>query len=169
MPVESDFLQILTVLHRHEVDFVIVGGIAAILQGSPVMTEDLDLVYSTEPDNVSRLAHAVREIEARYRDPAGRIIEPDEAKLASLRINLLDTRLGKLDLLWTIGNGAAFIDLLPRCETFEVAGLRLSVIPLEVLIEAKEIADRPKDRQALPFLRQLLALQQGNEEGRSSQ
>jgi len=166
MPVESDFLQILALLHRHGIDFVIVGGISAILHGSPVMTEDLDLVYSTEPENVARLTRALREIGARYRDPAGRIIEPDEAKLASIRINLLDTRLGKLDLLQKIGDGATFSDLLPRCETFEIADLRLPVIPLEVLIESKEIANRPKDRQALPFLRQLLAIQRDEEEDR---
>ncbi len=92
------------------------------------------------------------------------MIEPDEVKLASLRFNLLDTRLGKLDLLQAIGNNATFVDLLPRCELFEIENLRLSVIPLAILIESKEIADRPKDRQALPFLRQLLALRQGEEE-----
>ena len=80
------FLDILEVLGRHRVEFVIVGGVAAVLEGAPVATFDLDVVYARDADNIVRLATALRELDAVYKDPAGRRLLPDEAKLAAMTV-----------------------------------------------------------------------------------
>ena len=155
----SQFLDLLKVLTTHRVDFVIVGGVAGVLAGVPLLTLDLDIVVDPAPANNERLLAALRQLNARYRDPAGRTILPDTAKLESLRMNLFTTDLGDFDVIRTIGPDLGYQDLVSRCHDYQVADLRVRAIDLPTLIEAKEIADRPKDRYALLFLRQTLAMQ----------
>lgn len=80
-PRSVKFLGLLRVLLHHGVDFFVVGGVAAQLEGAPILTLDLDVVYAKTPENLDRLLAALRELKARYRDPAGRHIEPDKEKL----------------------------------------------------------------------------------------
>ncbi|HEV7518403.1 MAG TPA: hypothetical protein VGR07_19070 [Thermoanaerobaculia bacterium] len=161
------FLGILRVLLRHGVDFFVVGGVAAQLEGAPILTLDLDILYDKAPENVERLLAALRELKARYRDPAGRHIEPDRTKLETFRINLLLTELGALDVLGAIGNGFTYQDLLDRTISYELGEARVRVLELAAVIETKEQANRDKDRAALPVLRQTLAMKnrlKGDEE-----
>ena len=65
MAVEAKFDEVLRVLSRKKVEFIVVGGIAAILQGSPLSTEDIDWVYLSSEKNLSLLATVLRELEAR--------------------------------------------------------------------------------------------------------
>ena len=157
MPTELKFDEVLRVLTRNEVKFIVVGGVAAILQGSPLTTEDVDIVYLSADDNNARLAKALRELEARYFDPAGRQIEPDVSRLASMKMHLLDTSCGRVDVLRTVGEDLVYEDLVERSRVLEVAEFRVRVLDLETIIETKEHADRPKDRYQLLFLRQLQA------------
>ena len=85
MATELRFDEVLRVLTRNEVEFIVVGGVAAIHQGSPLNTEDVDVVYLPSEENNTRLARALRELEAYYLDPAGRHIEPNVSRLASMR------------------------------------------------------------------------------------
>ena len=95
-----DFSEILRVLHRHEVEFVTVGGLAAVFNGAPVTTVDVDILHRRTPENVARLLSALRELEAVYRqDP--RNIAPDESHLNGPGHQLLHTKHGDLDALGT--------------------------------------------------------------------
>ena len=152
------FLGLLRTLLRHGVDFFVVGGVAAQLAGAPILTLDLDVVYDKAPDNLGRLLAALRELNARYRDPAGRHIEPDMAKLETLRLHLLLTDLGALDILGVIGDGLTYQDLLGRTVSYQLGEARIRVLELAAVIETKEYANRDKDRAVLPVLRQTLAL-----------
>ena len=98
-PLKPRYFQLLELLSRHDVDFIVIGGVAAILEGVPITTLDLDIVYDRSPKNLERLLEVLRTVEAHYRDPAGRHIVPDLDKLATIRINLLRTNLGPLDVL----------------------------------------------------------------------
>jgi hypothetical protein len=147
---------ILQVLGRHGVDFILVGGVAAVLEGAPVATFDLDVVPDPAPENRGRLLEALRELNARYLDLAGRHFVPDEAKLASMRLHQLLTDAGPLDVLTTIGAGMTYSDLTGRTRQIEVAGHRFRCLKLDAIIESKEQADREKDRAALPILRRTL-------------
>ena len=155
MATEARFDAILGVLARHGVEHVVVGGVAAILQGSPLTTEDLDVVYDCTQENLARLERALKELRAFYLDPAGGRIEPDAERLASGRVHLLKTECGRLDALRTVGNDLAFEDLVEESSVFEIEDLRVRVLALEAIIVTKEHANRPKDQYQLPFLRQL--------------
>ncbi len=158
MDAELRFLDILRALTRHEVDFVVVGGVAAILEGAPISTFDVDVVYHRTDDNNARLAAALRELNALYKDPAGRRIVPDVEKLATINRHLLITDLGPLDVLVGIGRDLSYDQLIDRTIEYEVADLSLKVLDLETVIESKEFAGRDKDRATLPILRRTLEL-----------
>lgn len=160
------FLGLIRALLRHKVDFIVVGGVAALLEGAPIVTLDLDVLFDRAPENVVRLLAALQDLHARYRDPAGRHIEPDVEKLATLRMHLLRTDLGPLDVLGVIGSGLTYQDLLGRTLEHDLQGTRVRVLDLAAVIETKEQANRDKDRAALPVLRQTLLLKAGEKENR---
>ena len=93
------FSEILRTLVRHEVEFVVVGATAANLRGVDISTSDLDIVFRQTAENRSRLTSALEELDASYFDPAGRTILPSPERLRDNRLNLLRTRLGRLDAL----------------------------------------------------------------------
>lgn len=148
----NNFLRQLATLLGHEVEFIIVGGVAAVLEGAPVLTLDLDILYRQTPQNTTRLLGALEEMRAHYRDPAGRHVVPDATKLATFRINLFETDLGDLDVLGRIGQDQTYSDLLDRTNRFEVGGLSVRVLDLEAVIETKRHANRDKDHAMMPVL-----------------
>lgn len=140
---------------------VVVGGVAAILEGAPITTLDLDVVYRNDPDNVRRLATALSELEAVYRDPAGRRIEPTLERLQRNRVKLMESRLGMLDAMQEVGAGWTHAEVLARSCPMRVDDLEIRVLELAAVIETKEAADRDKDRAMLPVLRQTLEQRRG--------
>jgi predicted nucleotidyltransferase len=148
---------LLRLLARHGVEHIVVGGVAAVLQGAPILTRDLDIVHSRSPDNIRRLLAALAEVHAFYRTRTDRRFEPGEAELASAGHQLLATDLGDLDLLGTVGEGQAFDDLLGRTVRFELSGASVTVLDLAAVIELKEAVGRDKDRAVLAVLRHVLA------------
>lgn len=150
------FLGLLRALLHHEVDFLVVGGVAAQLEGAPILTFGLDVLYDKSAANLDRLLAVLRELGARYRDPAGRHIEPDALKLDTMRLHRLLTDLGPLDVLGTVGSGLTYQDLAGRTILYELDGMQIRVLQLAAVIETKEQANREKDRAVLPVLRQTL-------------
>jgi hypothetical protein len=152
------FRETLEVLDRHHVECILVGGVAAVLQGVPISTLDTDIVYRRTADNVERLVGALRQLEAIYRDPAGRRIEPDATRFAAGGHHLLETRLGPLDVLATIGANRTYEDLERYAARYTLEGMSILLLDLRVIIETKEQAGRSKDLLALPVLRETLRL-----------
>ncbi|MDI1446829.1 DUF6036 family nucleotidyltransferase [Polyangium sp. 6x1] len=146
---------ILRTLLHHRVDFVVVGGMAAVLQGAPVHTFDIDIVYSRAEDNVARLLAALRDLDAVFRTDPRRLV-PNESHLLSAGHKLLSTRHGVLDVLGTIEEDTSYEDLLPDTLWLEVAGAPIRVLSLERLIQIKEKLTRPKDRAMLLVLKATL-------------
>ncbi len=146
------FGEILRLLATAEVEFIVVGMTAGILQGAPVTTLDLDIVHRRSPENVARLLRVLATIDAIYRhDP--RKLHPQESHLIGPGHQLLTTSHGDLDCLGTIGEGVGYEALLDRTVNLSLAsGLTIRVLSLPALIEAKKRAGRPKDLAALPLL-----------------
>ena len=156
-PARPDFLLILRTLSGRRVDFIVVGGVCAVLHGAPLATFDLDLVHSREPDNVERLMTALEELDAYYRGQGGRVIRPDGSHLSSPGHQLLMTKAGPLDLLGVIGKGRGYEELLKHTVEASVSGdVTVRLLDLETLIETKQEAAREKDRAVLAILRQTL-------------
>jgi len=151
----TDFHRILKTLADANVDFIVVGGVAAVLQGAPIHTKDLDILYSLEPANQARLLGALQELGAVFRDDPRRIA-PNLSHLASLGHKLLTTSAGKLDCLGTIEEHTTYEDILDHVEWMQVDEMRIRVISLPRLIQVKEKLTRPKDQLALLQLRATL-------------
>jgi hypothetical protein len=151
----SGFRAVLQTLVDHQVEFIVVGGVAAVLTGAPVNTFDLDVVHSTDPDNLSRLLKALRQLDAHYRHRPE--FRPEESHLATKGHQLLQTRYRFLDVLGAIGNGRMYSDLLPHTELVELSPeLRVRVLDLETQVAIKEETGSEKDLAVLPVLRSTL-------------
>jgi len=150
------FAEILRLLAVGEVEFIVVGMTAGILQGAPVTTVDLDVVHRRSPQNVGRLLRVLGELGAVYRhDP--RQLRPAESHLVGPGHQLLRTAHGDLDCLGTIDQDRGYEELLGQTVEMRLAGgLRIRVLSLPALIEAKERSGRPKDLAVLPLLRATL-------------
>ncbi|WP_437284120.1 nucleotidyltransferase domain-containing protein [Sorangium sp. So ce406] len=146
---------ILHALVHHGVEFIVVGGMAAALQGAPVNTLDIDIVYSRSEQNIGRLMTALTDLEAVFRTDPRRLI-PNESHLRSTGHKLLQTKHGLLDVLATIEESTSYDDLLPDTTVLEIAGALVRVLSLERLIEVKAKLTRPKDRAMLLVLQATL-------------
>ena len=154
---ENDFYAALRVLHDAGVEFIVVGGLSAVLNGAPINTFDLDVVHSREPENIGRLVRALEALDAIYRIQPSRRLRPSASHLASPGHQNLLTRYGPLDFLGTIGRDLNYNDLLAHSPEKDVGeGLRVRVLDLETLIEIKEQLGGEKDRAVLPILRRTL-------------
>jgi len=152
-----DFLAILRRLAEHKIDFIVVGGVCAALQGAPVATFDLDLVHSRKPANIDRLLAALETLDAHYREPVARWIKPTKSHLASSGHQLLMTSFGPLDLLGTIGAARDYESLLSDTTEMEIdRALKVRLLGLAALIRIKEETGGEKDVAILPTLRRTL-------------
>ena len=141
-------------LYDAGVEFVVVGGLSATLNGVPINTFDVDVVHSRSPENVDRILPVLEALDAVYRSQPERRLRPVRSALLSTGHQNLVTKDGPLDLLGEIGNGLGYEELLRRSEEMLIAdGVRVRVLNLETLIEVKEQLNGEKDRAMLPILR----------------
>ena len=159
MPAESEtsLAAILRTLTAHRVEFIVVGGVSAVLQGAPLTTFDIDVVHSRAPENLPRLLAALAELNAHSRAQPERRLKPAKSHLETGGHQLLMTRYGPLDLLGEIGSGHGYDDLLRDVVDFELApGFRVHVLGLGRLIEVKRETAGEKDLAVLPVLQRTL-------------
>lgn len=145
-------------LAERGVDYVLIGGLAAVLHGSTAMTNDADIVPAPAEDNLTRLAGALRDLGARIRaaaSPDGVGFDPHPALLASMTMLNLTTRCGDLDLAFSPAGLDDYAALAERSVAMDVAGHLVKVAALHDIIRSKEAAGRPKDHATLPVLRAL--------------
>jgi hypothetical protein len=162
--VQTKFLEILRLLRESGADFVIVGGLAGVLNGAPIHTLDLDIVHSRDAANVARLLPVLESLDAVFRIQPERRIKPNASYVSGPgHLNLI-TRFGPLDVLGSIGRGLTYPDLLPHSVEQDIGdGIRVRVLNLETLISLKEDLGREKDRAILTLLRQTLEEQRRQE------
>jgi hypothetical protein len=151
--------EIFACLDRHGVRFVVIGGLAAVLHGSPLATLDLDICPSRENANLARLRAALDELKARIRSSdssVGVAFPLDAAFLGSVEILNLTTGFGDLALVFLPPGTRGFDDLIHRAVSMKIHATDVPVASVEDLIRSKEASKRPKDLRSLPLLRQLL-------------
>lgn len=134
-----------------DIEFVVVGGMAAVLHGAPVVTHDLDIVHRQTADNVLRLVNLLDALHAVMRDDPRNLKPPRDGFLGRGHI-LLRTDRGALDVLCRLGSGQDYDWLLPHTEPVAVDRYVVRVIDLPTLIQVKAETNRAKDRLMLPIL-----------------
>ncbi|MBW1683221.1 MAG: hypothetical protein JRJ83_17740 [Deltaproteobacteria bacterium] len=155
-PTSASLGEVLEGLLDAGVDFILVGGLAAVIQGAPVTTMDVDIVHSQSPENISRLLAFLKSVEAVHRRLDDKLIEPKERDLSGKGHVLLTTRIGPLDILGAIEWGRSYEELLEHTIEIDFRGHRLRVLDLKTLIELKKTSTDPKDKQRLPVLKETL-------------
>jgi hypothetical protein len=148
---ENRFLRLIDTLSRHDVRYIVVGGVAAVMQRVPVNTQDFDLVHDRSADNVARLLLALAEMDAIYRDDPRRL-HPTASHLVGPGSQLLQSGNLKFDVLGSIEPGGGYEDLLDGSEILDVGGRAVRVLTLEKLTEIKRGLSRPKDKLMLMHL-----------------
>jgi hypothetical protein len=129
-----------------EVDFVIVGGVAVVLQAQPRFTNDLDICYATEPENLERLAAVLGALHARLRGVDEDVpFLADARTLRQTQVLTLTTDDGDLDLLVDPSGAPPYAQLRKKADVVEVAGVEVRVASIEHLTLMKRAAGRPQD------------------------
>lgn len=146
--------ELLKCLVDHGVRFSIIGGVALIARGVQRATEDLDIAYARDRENLTRLSEALRPIHPTLRGvPAGIPFVLDVASLRSGLNFTLDTDLGPLDLLGEVPGLGTFEHVDAMSSELEITGVRMLVLTVEGLERSKRAAGRPKDLVDLGYLR----------------
>jgi hypothetical protein len=151
--------RLIRTLDRHGVRYVLIGAVAARLQGFPRVTADADITPARDAENLWRLADALRELDARlYTEsvPQGLPFECSPAMLARADFWNLTTTAGRLDVAFIPSGTDGYADLVRNAIPFEVFGAKLDVASLEDIIRSKVAANRPQDRQDVVILREIL-------------
>jgi|SRR6185369_10703628 len=146
------FAETLQTLADNQVEFIVVGMAAGVLQGVPLTTLDIDIVHRRTPENVARLLSVLSELKAVYRnDP--RNLSPSASHLMGPGHQLLTTVNGDLDCLGSVDGDKDYDALLGFSRELRITDSTLvRVLELTTLLEVKRRAGRPKDLAVLPFL-----------------
>ncbi len=150
--------RILEVLAAHGVEYVMIGGLAAAVHGSDLVTGDLDITPAASDANLARLSAALDELGARIRtddEPEGLPFAHDARSLARGTVWNLVTDAGDLDLAMMPSGTRGYDDLRRGAIAIDILGVATRVASLADIIRSKEAAGREKDRAALPMLRRL--------------
>jgi len=151
--------EMLRIFAKHRVELVVIGGFAATIRGSPLVTFDVDVTPNLERDNLERLSAALREMHARVWTqpvPDGVPFDHDADSLADVQILNLITDFGRLDVTNLPAGTTGYPDLVRDATWMRIDGIDVLVASLADVVRSKQAAGRPKDERALPILRRLL-------------
>lgn len=150
------FEEILKKLVEAKIEFVVIGGIAAVVHGSAYATNDLDIAYRRTRENIKRLSPLLKSIHAKPRNfPVAVSAVVDEKSLSFGTNFTFETDLGNLDLLAEVSGLGTYEKVSELAEPLDLYGLKIRVLSIEGLIRTKRAAGRPKDLLHLKELRAL--------------
>lgn len=151
-----DLSAIIEGLIKADIKFIVVGGLAAVIQGAPITTMDVDIVHYRSFDNISKLLKFLKSIDATYRRPDNKVIEPREEDLTGMGHALFKTRLGPLDVLTFIEEGKTYEELVKHTVEIKFRGHLIRVLDIRMLAELKKKSKDPKDVQRLSVLEETI-------------
>jgi hypothetical protein len=134
-------------LAEHDVEYVTVGGIAVQAHGGQRVTRDLDIAIATSSENVTRLAAALSDLDARVLEPDGRRSRsvPGAALLGSSDQWHLVSPHGRLDVLTLPAHLGSFAQLRARAHEVPLGDLTVPIVGRADLVKMKQAAGRPQD------------------------
>jgi hypothetical protein len=156
---------------REEVEAVLIGGLAAVLLGVPIVTGDMDFCYDPAPPNLSRLVRALAPLHpwlrvARLTDEEARALpfHWDERTLQDSPILTLQTDAGPLDLMDAVPGVGTYAEVRAMAVGVDVPGVRVMTLDLPALIASKRAVGRTKDLLVLPQIEAALRLRDAEQE-----
>lgn len=153
----TDYASLLRCLHASGVEFILIGGVAAVAHGSSRLTQDVDVVYARTEANIGRLGAALAPLHPYLRGaPPGLPFRWDRTTIRRGLNFTLTTDKGELDLFGEIIGGGRYADLIAHTVELELFEVRCHCLDLEWLIRVKRAAGRPRDLEALAELEALL-------------
>lgn len=162
-PLDPELL--FTTLARHEVEYVLIGAVAARLQGFPRLTADADITPSKDRKNLERLGAALRDLDAKILTesvPEGLPFDCSSAMLERADTWNLVTSAGRLDVAFVPSGTVGFDDLCRGAIRFEVYGTELLAASLADIMRSKRADGRPQDRQDVLIIQEMLRRGAGN-------
>lgn len=149
----TDYAGLIRALADAGVEYILVGGVAAIVHGAARLTRDVDVVYSRSPENIERLVRALAPHSPYLRGaPRGLPFRWEAATIARGLNFTLTTSLGDIDLLGEITGGGSFDQLVSQSHPVTIFDRDVRCLDLESLIRTKRAAGRPRDLDALAEL-----------------
>lgn len=159
MSLELDTARLLAALVTRGVDFVVIGGMAAVVHGSPRMTQDLDVSFAVDPANLKVLGDALVALGARLRGvPDDVPFVPDGRTLRAVDVLTLDTDGGALDVLARPSGAPPYAELRRGADRYELGGFAVLVASIPHLIAMKRTAGRLKDLADIAELEAIVRL-----------
>lgn len=159
---ENFFEEIVWRLATQEVEFVVVGGLSAVLHGAPIVTQDIDICFRRTPANIAKLVAALSPLQPRLRD-----FPPDLPFFFDERTLQLGTNFTfaigdeALDLLTEMSAIGGYEQVVADAEIMQIGAVTARVLSLSKLIATKQAAGRPKDLAVLPILQATLESMKG--------
>jgi predicted nucleotidyltransferase len=148
------FKSLLEILAQADVQFILIGGVAANLHGSARATFDIDILYARSGENFTAITSALSPLAPYLRGaPPGLPFRLDEKTLANGLNFTLTTASGDLDLLGEVAGGGTYENLLGNSMWLEIDGLRIRCATVDQLISLKNAAGRPKDFESVAELK----------------
>lgn len=139
--------EILRRLTVRGVDFVVIGGIAAVLQGSARNTFDLDICFSTDPANLEALGEVLVDLGSRLKGVDDDVpFVPEGRTLRRVEVLTLETSAGELDVLAAPSGAPPYRALRANADRFDLGGFQVLVASVDDLLAMKRASDRAKDR-----------------------
>ena len=152
-------IQICRILNEEKVDYIVLGGFAAVIHGSPLPTRDIDILPNRAQENLNNLSRALTRMNAKIRISGEPIPTKIDGRFLANMAHMLNlvTDFGEMDLTFTPAGRAGDYDGWRSSATAELIdeGLIVSVASLDDIIDSKQTANRAKDRMALPYLESL--------------
>jgi hypothetical protein len=161
--VATDFQRLIDALAENRVEFVIIGAVALVLHGSPRVTQDLDICYARNPENLERLASALAPFRFSLRGaPPGLPFILDSRTLQSGLNFTLTGEPGDVDIHGEVQGVGGYDQVAADAVPMEIYGHRVLVMSLNALQKAKRSAGRLKD---LPDLEEIERILRGTNPG----
>lgn len=158
----DSFQALLEALVRAKIDFVLVGGLAAVSHGSAYATYDIDICYSRTDENIRKVAVLLQSLKGKLRGAPEDIPFILDAKSIKTGLNFtFNTRLGDLDILGEVVGLGDYSQVKKYAEPLDLYGLKIFVLTLDGLIRAKQAVHRPKDQMHLKELEAIRAMKKG--------
>ena len=159
-----DLESLLDRLIRHGIEFVVVGGFAAVAHGVTLLTQDIDICCPFTPDNLLRLQDALLDLRPVHRMPRERPpLRLVAASAAEFRNLYLETDWGQLDCLGEILGVGGYEQALEQSVEVQLTGGPCRILAIDALIRAKQAMGRDKDRETIIQLRAIQERTRGPE------